>query len=367
MSYSVSLLKSYQEFLELEEDWADFISHCEADHPFNTHRWLSVWWQCFGQGADPELLVVRDGARLVCCLPMITADAATYGMSMRRRALWVNGHSFRSGVLCDSRHVACLQEAVDALMQINDWDVFDLQFLPKHYGVHGALKELLVRSRVKFTVTPHMDSPRLAIEGDWSSYFAGLSRSRRESVRRKVRKLIEREGATVTIIPGTADELGARLEDCWEVSRKTWKHAAGSSIAADSARVDFYTQIAMDPSNWIVLSLVDLDGRTIAFEYDLLYKGVLYNLKLGFDEDFKQLSPGYVLRVKLLQWAFENNVKVYDYMGFGQDYKNQFSDSVIDHEHLRIYGRGLRSSYSYTVEGRAKPLYRQVKRWIARS
>ena len=367
MSYSVSLLGSHQEFLELDKDWTDFISNCEADHPFNTHRWLSIWWQSFAEDAQPEVLVVREKGQLVCCVPMVTERAAAYGMRVRRRSLWVNGHSFRSGLLCDRRHVACLDDAVDGLMRSGDWDVFDLQLLPRDYEVHRAFKDALTNAGLKYTVTPHMDSPRLALEGDWNGYLATLSRSRRESMRRKVRKLIEREGATVTILAGVTDVLGERLEDCWEVSRKTWKHAAGSSIAADAARMDFYTRIATEPNNWIVLSLLDLNGRTIAFEYDLLYKGVLYNLKLGFDEEFKRLSPGYVLRVKLLHWAFDKGVKVYDYMGFGQDYKNQFSSGVLDHEHLRVYGKRLKSSFLYNLEDRVKPIYRRVKRWTRRS
>lgn len=336
--YEVDVLKGFTAFEAIESEWSELLTDCEANHPFNTHHWFASWWRNFGKNAQVSVLVTRWRGRLVCCLPLLNAKMNRHPFKARHLSLWVNTHSFRSGILCHRDHFACLDEVLKRLVSDPEWDIFDLAYCPAHQEVLREWKRTLDKAGIKYLTQSGMKSPRLAIRATWNEYLASLSRSRRESVSRKLRKA-KKQGCRVEILRGRTGDLARRLEQCWEISRKTWKHQIGSSIAADEARQAFYRDIAFANVDWIVLGLLYLNDKPVAFEYDLLYQGVLYNLKLGFDEAAKELSPGYVLRIALLEWAFNNGVEVFDFMGAEADYKNQFSTDVLEHENLMIYKR----------------------------
>lgn len=348
-------------FDALVAEWPDLLARCEANHPFNTHAWFSAWRRHFGRDLSLEVLGVWKEGRLVCCLPMALGELTLHGRRLRRRTLWVNTHSFRSGLLCDARHLDSLDAVARHLAGAGDWDILDLPYLPRGIQAHGALVAALGRHGIRVWSRPGMVSPRLAIQGSWDDYLASLSRSRRESVRRMRRRALEKSGATVEITHGRPDDLEARLEACWRVSARTWKHRQGSSIAADPVREAFYRQVALDPSDWLVLGLMHVDGQPVAFEYDLLYGGVLHNLKLGFDEAFERLAPGLVLRGELLRWAHDNGVGAYDYMGNAADYKTRFASETVEHDNVRLYNRTLSGRLLHLYEARFKPVARRVR------
>lgn len=360
-AYNIEVLDTFESFIALGDEWPGFLARCEADHPFNTHRWLTTWWEIFGSGASLKLIVARKLGQLVCCIPLTVRTRQIHGVNLRYRTCWVNTHSFRSGILCDVNHLESLVPVFELMVAEKDWDITEFLYLPCDLKVHDALKNTLSRLRLLSSAKTGMDSPRLHLNGTWEVYLSTLSRSRRETVKRKARKVLDRSNGRVRIVSGRTGDLAGLLDECWEISRETWKHRGGSSIASDKSRTKFYERIAQDDSDWIVLGVLYLDDVPVAFEYDLLYKATLYNMKLGYDERYSPYSPGYVLRVALLRWAFENDVNVYDYMGFAQDYKSQFSTQVTPHENIRIYSKRSLPLSLFLLEEKVKPLYRRLR------
>jgi len=348
-------------FDALETEWPQFIERCEADHPFNTYSWLHTWWEHFG-GAGCAIATVRQSGRLLCCIPTMLEGTG----SKRRRRLWINTHSFRSGLLCDGDVPEAMGLAFDLIRGLKDWDSLTLYYLPTEYGVHQALKDQLEHIGVHYAVRQDMRSPRLEIQHSWSDYVDSLSGSRRQAERRKMRMLCEKLDARIEITTGRSQHLGEMLEDCWAVSRNSWKQAWGSAIGIDDRLMTFYEDIARRNRDWLVLGLVYLGEKPIAFEYNLLYKDTLYNLKLGFDEQHKEVSPGQVLRFKMLEWAFQANVKFFDFMGHEAEYKNRFSNCMMPHETIQIFGGSLSGRLMACYELSCKPLARRVRR-VAKS
>lgn len=368
--YEVDVVNGFAGFEAIEREWSELLSDCEANHPFNTHRWFATWWRNFGKNSRVSVLVARFRGRLVCCLPLLIAEKNVHPFKARHLSLWVNTHSFRSGILCHKDHLACLDEVLNRLISDPAWDILDLGYFPAHHEVLRAWKRAMEKAGIRYLTKPGMKSPRLVIRATWKEYFTSLSKSRRESVSRKLRKA-KKQGCRVEILRGRTGDLDTRLEQCWEISRKTWKHQIGSSIAADEARLAFYRDIALAEVDWIVLGLIYVNDKPVAFEYDLLYQGVLYNLKLGFDEATRELSPGYVLRVALLEWAFDNGIEVFDFMGLEADYKNQFSTGVVDHENITVYNKGALPASLYYYQAnldlyrtRIKPPFQRIRGWL---
>jgi len=353
----------YTDIGSVEEEWQEFISRCESDHPFNSYYWLKTWWKHFG-GEGPAIIVVRQLDKLVCCLPTTTGTVGVRGKGsfFRHRRLWVNTHSFRSGILCDRDVPQALHRAIDCLLTLADWDSLDLFYLPGNPGVQQNLKQCLASSGLRFLDRPGMQSPFLHINGSWDDFVNSLSKRRREAERRKSRKLCDKLGARIEIKAGKGAGLDEALNDCWKISRQTWKKARGSAIGSSTQLQAFYRDIASAPDDWLVLGLLYLNNEPIAFEYNLLYQNTLYNLKLGYSLRQRQLSPGQVLRFRMLEWAFDNGVECFDYMGNEAEYKSRFSNGALPHETVHIFSRSLRGRLLALYRLRLMSTLRRLKR-----
>ncbi|HXH02170.1 MAG TPA: GNAT family N-acetyltransferase [Candidatus Competibacteraceae bacterium] len=355
------VLEGFAAFAALAGEWDELLGRCEADQPFSRHAWFTTWWQSFGEGRPCQVVTVCRAGRLVAALPLLTHTVCRYGHDFRQLGLWVNTHSFRSGLVCDREHLDAVGVLVAHLAARRDWDLLELPYLPRDWQVQRAFRSALSAHGLPYLTRPGMDSPRLALQGSWEDYLQSRSRSRRETIRRKLRRL-DKAGAVISISRGRVADLEQRLQDCWEVSRHTWKHREGSSIAADPRRMAFYRALAELDPDWLVLGLVHREGRPIAFEYDLLHGGILYNLKLGYDEAEKELAPGQALRYAMLEWAFVNGVRMFDYMGLSAEYKLELSSEVLYHENLRVYSRSLAARLAHLYEARLRPALSRVKR-----
>jgi hypothetical protein len=60
-------------------------------------------------------------------------------------------------------------------------------------------------------------------------------------------------------------------------------------------------------------------GETAAFDFCLLHCGRLYLLKTGFDERFRRLAPGLVMRLSIIERCFESGLDVHELLGEESD------------------------------------------------
>jgi hypothetical protein len=345
-------------FEKIKYKWEALQQRCEIDIPFNTYEWYHSWWSNFRPSNSFNLIVVyKNESKDEICAILPTYTTYIKNTTKPKLSTWSNTHSFRTGILCDRDYY----EAIDYIFAyINNklsWEYFTIPYLVSNHETKTALKKALSRQKLNYLSSPGMTSPLLDLECTWDDYFGKLNRKTRESLRRKTRKLLEKSNGTIEIHHGLSDKLESKLKDCWTISKNTWKQKIGSSIAADDKRVKFYEEIAKNESNWIVLALLYIEGTPIAFEYNILYNSTLYNLKLGYNEGYRKLSPGIVLRLKMLEWAFSNNnVQTFDFMGNAAEYKLMFSTRQLEHDNINIYSSSLKHTLLVLYKGKLRPI-----------
>lgn len=362
--YQVEEIDSRERLDALAGEWRDLSGRAELDLPFNRYEWYRCWWDSFQPQARFSVLAVRrlaaGGGRLVAVLPLMRRSAGWRGL--RRYRIWSNTHSFRTALLADPAHPEALVALSRHLVRTMRIRRLELPYLVVGTRAHDTLKQSLLGERCSILEQQGMRSPVLRMSGDLKAMLGTLSRRRRESLRRKLRKLEGREGYRYEITGGRVADLGRRLQDCWHVSSRTWKHARGSSIASDPRRIKFYECLSDAPLDWLVLAISYVGKTPIAFEYNLRMDGTLYNLKLGYDEHWREHSPGIVLRLRMLEWAYEQGIEVFDYMGNSADYKEMLSTSTVDHENLEVFSPAFMDRAAYLARAQGGPYFRRLLR-----
>jgi hypothetical protein len=167
---------------------------------------MSAWWEAFGSGSLAVFVLRRDG-RLAAVLPVA-----------RHRDMLLsptNWHTPGFGVVAenDAARLA-LFEAVVA----EEPRRVDLSFLEDDADVQ-RLRRAAERYRLFERVV--IRSPYVPVESDWDSYWSGLSKNLRGTVRRCRNRLAERGEVAIEIADGK-ENLDRLLEEGFG-----WRPAAG--------------------------------------------------------------------------------------------------------------------------------------------
>jgi CelD/BcsL family acetyltransferase involved in cellulose biosynthesis len=317
-----------QAFEALRDEW-DALAEADAPSPYTTHAWLSAYLAAFG-----------DGDRVVC--PAIhAADGAllaaacllTDGLGGLVAA--TNDHSGDWGTVAADD--AARRELWSALAgRHSRWLVLS------HLVTSGPCLPVAraALSAEGYRIVPALGnrSPYLVLPATFDELLMTGSRNLRSQVARRGRQL-EREGRLELRTETGGDRLDRDLAAFFEVEASGWKARRGTAIRDSGATEDVYRRFAHNAAarGWLRLHLLELDGRLVAGDLGCAIGGIGFLVKTGFDEDLARLSPGLVLRARVLAASIDEGLRGYDFLGPDDAYKLRWTSTVRPRVTLRAF------------------------------
>lgn len=134
-------------------------------------------------------------------------------------------------------------------------------------------------------------------------------------------------------------DLEGDLERGFAVEGSGWKGRTGTAISSSPRTLAFYRAVGhtFHRLGALRLSGISVDGRLIAFDLCLLHRGRPFLLKTGFDETYRRLAPGLVLRLSVIERCFELGLESHELLGDDTEWKRKFATSERRHCVLRSY------------------------------
>jgi hypothetical protein len=175
--------------------------------------------------------------------------------------------------------------------------------LRKHKGVWKFLDDNEMTAYVQCT-------------GRWDEYLKSRSKSSKSDWLYHERKALKARSEFVQL--STWHDVASCLDEVLDVEASGWKGREGSAIKQSEAARKFYRQLAEELANQgkLRLFLMRRDLHIVAFQFCTLDSGILTSLKIGFREEFADESPGQVLQLWVLKWAFgQPTVRLFDMLG----------------------------------------------------
>ena len=272
-----------------------------------------------------ELIVVRDDERWLACMPF-RRTRRWRGIPLPSMHPWLKEYSVLSTPLVDRDAVG---PAVDAFVAKvhgqRDAAMLVLDQLPSDGPVAAALATATKRQGVLPIVYREYERAAWHRPAAGSTPSTTISAHRRQRLRAKSRKLVERLGAELEVVD-RADEPAA-WERFLEMEHSSWKGEAGTSLAVKATDAAFFRAMCAGMSRRGALQLRSLEGggRSVAMECSLKEGDkFLYAFKIAYDPQFQECSPGAVLQSLSLQSYAEGSLLLFD-SGAGPDatYANQ--------------------------------------------
>jgi len=146
--------------------------------------------------------------------------------------------------------------------------------------------------------------------------YEGLQKRLSGHFRRNLRRLgqrVEALGAVTYRAVCDPSQMQDAFDSFLEIEGSGWKgkEGEGTAIQCHADLLGFYRHLALagSASGKCVINLLELDGRPIAAQFCLFSNGVLNLLKIGYSEELKHVSPGFVLLDRVLRdWGERDDV-----------------------------------------------------------
>lgn len=353
MGISVEWIGDIAAFTALAGEWKALLP--ASPLPFDLHCWYLAWWRAFGKGDELAVCAVRRDGKLVGMLPLRRHDGELRAMA--------NVHSpvFRP--------LARDPEAMEAMIgaAMAEGGALELTGLPERDPSVQQMTEGARRGSMAVLTEPSYVSPTVDTSGDFGAWRE-LTKPRWGAPLERFRRKMGRDHEAELEIVEPPRDLEAELADGFAVEASGWKGEAGTAIVSAPETKAFYTEIAraFAERGELRFSRIVLDGETAAFDFTLLHEGRLYLLKTGYDERFRRLAPGLVMRLAIIERCFETGLRSHELLGEESEWKGKFATGGRAHLTFRAYRRtpvGLaRRAYRRTIRPRLRSAYRRLSR-----
>ena len=321
--------------------WEAVLAQVDAPSPFMSWAWHHAWADAAPASdvAASEALVLRDADGAVEALLPLGYRQVSFRRVPVAALTWAIGDLGCPDHLdvpaAAATEVGAFVPALEAL----PWDVLILSNLAPNAATAHRLCDLMAARGYAVRRRSLWGCPYLELPGDWESYLATLTPTRRHTVRRKERSLRRRYTLEVT------DYEGDRLNEGWRrlvtLHEQRWNGSGALHLPRESRlHQRFAAELAARGQLW--LTTLDLDGESVAAWYGFTHRDTVYFYQSGRDPRWDRESVGLVLMGLMIRRAIERGYRRFDFLRGEDVYKRQWTDSQCSTEEITIFRRGWR-------------------------
>lgn len=324
---------------DLREPWNRMVGTAATATPFQRHEYLRIWWDTLGGGewTGGELCIAvgyAEHGEMEGIAPLFITETP----QGQRSLMFLGSIEISDYLDCiversrSAEFIAALVAAIDHEQTI-EWDVLDLYNIPE---ASPTLEHLPRAAHARGWNTRReilQACPYIPLNGSWDDYLQKMDSKQRRELKRKIRR---------------AEAYPAQV---------SWRFSAPHELEQDLER--FMAMMATDPNKarflsgkmveqfrrsvmgaqeqgWLQLALLEV-GDDLACGYlNFDFRDRLWIYNSGFNPDYLQLSPGWVLMGYLIQWATETSRVEVDFLRGDEEYKYRLGGIDRHIERLQI-------------------------------
>jgi CelD/BcsL family acetyltransferase involved in cellulose biosynthesis len=363
----VQVIEDEQGFLALREQWQELLQRSHQNHFYLTHAYLSTWWKQFADAASLRIVVVAEDDRILAIAPLMRSRGRLAGLPVRRIESLGTGWGY-GGIIVSEKTEECLRQIFDRLLAMGDWD---LLYLPKTLGdASVASREIVVldpQARVIHEVDPTR-VPYISLETSWDEYLSQRASKFRRNTRSRERKL-QALGTPVYRRIRCLSEAGASHAQVMSwlraIADRSWKAESGTAISSTPHVFDFYSELALglDEEGQLDVCFLFVGDRPVAYTFGALYNHDYYEIDIAYDRELAKMSPGTLLRNRLLQELFDEGLNRFDFV-MDYDYKK---DLTTDSEEFCTHFVYRKRPYPLLLRYLKQKVQPSIEKWRGRS
>lgn len=356
----VSVVEKFDEFFAMENEWDSLLAVTPNATPFQSHSWLSTWWEVFSESCfSLRVILVRTGGRLIAAIPL-------YKRKLRFNCLtyteirYIGTGGWHEDEICT--------EYLDALYNPND-EALVLEALAYHfssnplhtdlYHFSALLEGSLVGRLFNLPMLARVSKPVSQISGlryyvdlpeSYDKFLENLSSSTRKNLLQGLRRA-ERIGDLSFLSADDEESVEEYFKVLCDLHAERWAHKGQPGVFASRHFLAFHGIIIkrFQKKGWLHLHMFKVGEEPIAVLYNFVFKGAEYYYQSGMNiADYGRTHPGTVMLGKSIEKAIAGKLRIYDMMQGGfESYKSGYGCTTEE----------MYNGLYFTATWRAKLLY----------
>ena len=351
--YQMDIYSHREAMVDLRPAWERLWQTLPGRSPFSRWEWAWYWYEAYRGLAHPLIVVARRGRQVAGIAPLART---------RRRKLVIAG-----GLDAWPQYVTFLfepgrgAEVVRAVLECLErrsracWQCMELPMVASEGEMAAALRGLGAERVAEWRVA---EGWLIELPESWEAYLAGLTKNRRRTIRKLLRKNRDVEVRAVS--------EGQPFEVAWRVlvrlHQQRWEAVGEPGCFRSRGFYRFHRALARQ---WTAEGRADivtawLGDRPIAADYVFLDDATMYGYQAGYDLAFRHRGPGLFLMVTLLRRALLQGLQCLDMLGGDYDYKRRFATRTVELSDFWVSGPTL----GYRLFHRARATLRTAGRSV---
>jgi CelD/BcsL family acetyltransferase involved in cellulose biosynthesis len=324
------IVRNRRRFAALSDVWDTLAA--QHGTPLALHAWYSAALAALdGERCDLRVVLVWDGNRLAAAAPLVLDKSR-----LPARLVPIDAFAGEPDRLL-YRDPAALADLAQACASLRTPILF--RRLSASEDDRSAFSSRL-RSGALVSCRPRHASATVGLPDSFEAIEAGMSSSRRSTIRRKWRAATREHGdVRVEFITPAPHDLPAQLARLEAIEGSGWKSRSGTALAADPRMGRFVTHMAeaFAQTGALVLAYLSFGARDAACRLILRGGTTWFEIKIGYDEDFARFSPGVLLMHAVLREACRTGMRSYAFLGIHESWQDHWPRDIVADCRLATY------------------------------
>ncbi len=311
--------------------------------PFRQYEWFDAWCNSVGQHVELLILTVEDTDRQIIGIAPFYVDNTLAKGNMVHFVGGGKACSDYLGLLASDENLQAVATAVANwfLKSPNDfrWTTMSLEGVtPSDFGMSrfaAQLGEKLIVDR-----TPHENSWIISLPDNWEAYLSSVSKRCRRMLRQLDQQYIQTGRATFSLARDRS-EVQRGLNNLIALHTARRQELGCDGCFSDNSFVRLIEQSAYSflDTGSLKLGTVEIDGVPAAVALSFSRGDSIYAYQCGYDPQFSEMKPGWLLNQFQLRYAIENGYRRFDFLRGNEAYKSRLGAEPVQLERLRITNR----------------------------
>lgn len=296
------ILTDWEQMRAIEPAWRKLHQDAGA-HGFSSYDWLEIQEDVFVRSAALHVATLWHDGALIAALPLIRngkrlSKLIKFFKPDALELMECQYTGYMDVMAEDDAAASALMERIARHSKKNL--ILDMVV---DRGATRAFLNALPDAGYTVRQSPNFKSILINGAQSYQTYISQRSHSFRKANRRAMRRLDEAK-VSFEVVP-SADPT--TIERVLNVSRRSWKQAAGSGVAAHPQNAAFVARVLAHDGPDLSSTTGFLTGPDgdIAFVIMLHFRRTAYGIWVEFDEAREDLSPGRSIVAKVLEHLFE--------------------------------------------------------------
>lgn len=355
--YKVEIIEDLDGLRGLGSEWNEIAPPKDVE-PWQSFSWIEAAASSCGENYLLRVITVRKEGRLIAIAPLVLKPSEQLFRPMRLDFL--GGEELKEPNWFLSLDSPSLDLLVDAIVSECAYPIRLSRIPNDPKNIHSLVTKFKKTGWI--TAVLSMPYPYL----DLRTYH--IKRSLQEDCRRARRKAeVHGEVRSEVVVAASKEELLKYLEIALRIEGSGWKCRNQTAILSNKYRREFFERYAC--SAWsdetLRLRFLRINGAFVAVQYAIESAKSYWLLNVGYDEEYRQCSPGNLLLEESIKDTAKNGLFRYNFLGKEEPWTRRWTTIVQDclvlaAYRLNPYGvKAVLSDASYLVAKRMKKLRKE--------